>query len=259
MGKEIKFEYLIRMISDYSPFSVKKREFRCKNGGCGKKIKFKKKDKEVKCNNCNAKYTISKRKNKFMIYPRKGKSKFEFLKNKGILVTIVFGILAIVIAIFSQMQSEDHYEESEMFYNQSTDREIEILEEIDNLRVQLREGNNETFERKLKEELNITFLQAKLLAENILKYSQDAYEKGLSYSTLGNYTIAIKYYEEAIVLNPKNVNAWFHKGNALYQLGKYSEAIQCYNEAIKLNPNHSEAHNNLGVSLVELKRYEEAE
>jgi tetratricopeptide (TPR) repeat protein len=52
--------------------------------------------------------------------------------------------------------------------------------------------------------------------------------------------LAIKCYDEAIRLDPKDYAAWHNKGNALMYLGKYDEAIEAWDEVIKvirLNPN----------------------
>ncbi len=43
------------------------------------------------------------------------------------------------------------------------------------------------------------------------------YEKGLSLSYLKRYQEAIKCYDNAIELDPKNVDAWYRKGYAFYE------------------------------------------
>jgi tetratricopeptide (TPR) repeat protein len=40
--------------------------------------------------------------------------------------------------------------------------------------------------------------------------------------------------------------AWYNKGVALYNLGKYDEAIKAYDMAIEINPRDTDAWNNKG-------------
>ncbi|RQW78346.1 MAG: tetratricopeptide repeat protein [Methanothrix sp.] len=48
------------------------------------------------------------------------------------------------------------------------------------------------------------------------------------------------------------------KGIALGNQGKYNEAIKCFNEAIRLDPKEVDAWNNKGVALKALGRSDEA-
>jgi Flp pilus assembly protein TadD len=48
------------------------------------------------------------------------------------------------------------------------------------------------------------------------------------------------------------------KGIALGNQGKYDEAIKCFNEAIRLDPKEVDAWNNKGVALKALGRTDEA-
>jgi tetratricopeptide (TPR) repeat protein len=79
--------------------------------------------------------------------------------------------------------------------------------------------------------------------------AEDLLDKGVALYVQGNYSEAIKAYDEAIRLNPNLTEAWNNKGNALYAQGNYSDAIKCYEEAIRLDPNHAEAWNNKGIIL----------
>ena len=62
------------------------------------------------------------------------------------------------------------------------------------------------------------------------------YEKGNALGDSGKYLRAIKCYEKAITLNPKDADAWNNKGSALDNLKKHDDAIKAYDEAIRLNP-----------------------
>ena len=50
--------------------------------------------------------------------------------------------------------------------------------------------------------------------------------------------------DEAIRLNPEDINAYNNRGNAKFLLGQYKEAIADYDEAIRLNPKDANAYNN---------------
>lgn len=65
---------------------------------------------------------------------------------------------------------------------------------------------------------------------------------GLGNCYLANkeYSTALRYYEDAISLDPKNSNGWYLKGISYYQLQDYANALQCYNRAISLAPTRSE-------------------
>ena len=67
------------------------------------------------------------------------------------------------------------------------------------------------------------------------------------------YDEAIKAYDEAIWIDPYNVDAWNGKGNALYQQGKYKASIKAYDmvikHTIKSNPKLALAWYNKGIAL----------
>ena len=84
------------------------------------------------------------------------------------------------------------------------------------------------------------------------------FNKGVDFGKLKRYEEAIKAYEEAVKINPKNDDAWYNKGNGLARLKRYEEAIKAYEEAVKINPKYDKAWYNKGFCLGELKRYEEA-
>src|SRR5574341_873832 len=69
---------------------------------------------------------------------------------------------------------------------------------------------------------------------------------------------AIKYYDKALDLDPKNVKALYNKGLSLDNLGTYKEAITYYDKVLAIDPNDIAALNNKGAALDDLGRYEEA-
>ena len=67
-------------------------------------------------------------------------------------------------------------------------------------------------------------------------------EEGLKLYYKRNFADAIKYFNEAINLNPNFDWAYISRGNAYYYSRQYERAIQDYDKAIQINPNHVKAH-----------------
>jgi len=83
-------------------------------------------------------------------------------------------------------------------------------------------------------------------------------EKGLAFNTSGKYEEAIRCYDKALALDPRNPAACHNKGNSLCAAGRYEEALRCYNEALVADPRDPKAWNNRGGCLVALGRQDEA-
>jgi tetratricopeptide (TPR) repeat protein len=90
--------------------------------------------------------------------------------------------------------------------------------------------------------------------KNIAAYNN----KWIALSELRRYEEAIKMYEKAIELDPKNIVVYFNKWNVLDNLWKYEEAIKMFDKAIELDSNYIDAYINKWNALSELRRYEEA-
>jgi len=71
----------------------------------------------------------------------------------------------------------------------------------------------------------------------------------------GDYQEAIKDYNKAIELNPKDAEAYYNRGLAKVKLGDYRGAIEDFNKAIEINPKIAEAYNNRGVAKGDLGDY----
>lgn len=79
--------------------------------------------------------------------------------------------------------------------------------------------------------------------------SQDSYSyaynnRGTAYWAIGAHDRAIRDYDEAIRLNPRDYYAYSNRANSLSAKGEYDRAILDYNEAIRLNARFAEAYNN---------------
>jgi tetratricopeptide (TPR) repeat protein len=82
--------------------------------------------------------------------------------------------------------------------------------------------------------------------------------KGLVFNKLGRYEEAITWFDKAIEIDPNFVYALNNKGVTLTNLGRYEEAITWFDKAIEIDPNFVDALYNKGGALAELGKYEEA-
>ncbi|KAG2317366.1 hypothetical protein Bca52824_020488 [Brassica carinata] len=72
------------------------------------------------------------------------------------------------------------------------------------------------------------------------------------------YSEALKFYDRAIELSPKNVTYLSNRAAALSSLGRIGEALNQWEEAIKLDPQSAQARHGLGMSLLSLGHVDEA-
>ena len=79
----------------------------------------------------------------------------------------------------------------------------------------------------------------------------DSYEyfnkKGNEYLKLGQYPVAIEYFNNAIRLRQDDADIYHNRATAYGQLGKYQQAIADYNESIRLKPNYADSYHNRGI------------
>ncbi|MEZ0371018.1 MAG: tetratricopeptide repeat protein, partial [Candidatus Sericytochromatia bacterium] len=66
------------------------------------------------------------------------------------------------------------------------------------------------------------------------------FDRGLAYQNLGNAALALKDYSEAILLNPRYLEAYSARAGVFRELSEYLPAIVEYNFLIKLEPNNSD-------------------
>ncbi len=72
-------------------------------------------------------------------------------------------------------------------------------------------------------------------------------KSGISLSEKGLLTEAIAEFDEAIRLDPKLVQAYYHRGNVYRSLGEYEPAFQNYSDAIRLDTQFAPAYANRAV------------
>ncbi len=73
-----------------------------------------------------------------------------------------------------------------------------------------------------------------------------------------HYSQALRAYEEALGIEPRNFYAWNGKGTALYSQGSYKKAYESYQRAIEIEPENPVVWVSAGLALKRLQRYQQA-
>ena len=82
--------------------------------------------------------------------------------------------------------------------------------------------------------------------------------RGSLFKQLKFYDEALKSYDRALILNPKNARHWIEYGNILGILGRHPEATAAYQWAQKINAKSSLLLSNQCANLNRLEKFEEA-
>jgi len=83
------------------------------------------------------------------------------------------------------------------------------------------------------------------------------YNMGLTLLDLKRYEEAISVFEQTLQLDPTYAGAYFNKGVALGELRQPEEALVAFDLARQLDPGYIATYGNKGLALYELQRYEE--
>jgi tetratricopeptide (TPR) repeat protein len=84
------------------------------------------------------------------------------------------------------------------------------------------------------------------------------YNEGNSYTRASQYENAIKYYNQAIYLNPDLAAAYYNRGNAYSYIGRFQRAEVDYSRVISLEPDFINAYYNRGLAYLALRQFEHA-
>jgi tetratricopeptide (TPR) repeat protein len=87
---------------------------------------------------------------------------------------------------------------------------------------------------------------------------QSLFNKAVILQMSGRVGEAITCYDKLIQLNPKDPEIWSNKGIALRGIGKTQEAIDCYRSGLELNPKDATLWSNLGIALRNIGRIKES-
>lgn len=84
-------------------------------------------------------------------------------------------------------------------------------------------------------------------APNTHKAAYEFYKNGREQLSLGNFTGAVQFYQQAIQLEPNFADVYLSLGHAYIKLEKSQDAIKAFKEATRLNPDMEEAHYGMGL------------
>ena len=158
--------------------------------------------------------------------------------------------------------------------SEENDRKIEDLREKynratsqaekDSLRKQMNDADRDFLaNQKNKEGLRLYYSQN---YEDAIKFYKEAIElnpnyyeaysnRGVVYAQLKQYELAIHDFNKSIDINPYNAITYLNRGATYALLDKNERAIQDYDKAIELNPNFLEAHYNRGLAYHNFGQY----
>jgi tetratricopeptide (TPR) repeat protein len=137
-------------------------------------------------------------------------------------------------------RGERHLENKEYF---SAEYEFGSALEKDEKNVRANFGLGETYlaqgdTEKAKEQFG-KLSQVDAITDS--RYKHIFNEFGIKLRQLGMYGEAVRHYERALKLEPKDENLWFNLARALFEGGKGEKAGQALTKAMELNPDFAEA------------------
>ncbi len=89
-------------------------------------------------------------------------------------------------------------------------------------------------------------------------YSSVFFNRAMAYTHLGKYQLAIEDYDKAVLMNSDFIEAYNNRGRIYGQVGQYRMAIEDFNKVININPKHEKAYNNRGLAFNALRQYQNA-
>lgn len=112
---------------------------------------------------------------------------------------------------------------------------------------------------QLKDSANaIKYFRAALLEAEPIDRDEIYLDLAVEYENKGEWKLALKVLEEAIVKNPHNEGAIYEIAFCYDQLGEYKKSIDCYSNFIDENPYSFTAWYNLGNAYLKIDDYNQA-
>jgi tetratricopeptide (TPR) repeat protein len=100
------------------------------------------------------------------------------------------------------------------------------------------------------------------LLPNVEEKANCVFTMGQAMENVGDYPAAVRYYREALSLEPTNTFVWYFINNnlgfSLNTLGQFADGEVYCRKAIEIDVNRPNGHKNLGISLEGQGRYAEA-
>ena len=87
---------------------------------------------------------------------------------------------------------------------------------------------------------------------------QSFIDQGIKNSQAGRYDQALKAFDQALKLKPKDPALLTYKGIVYYAQNRNDQALQLFDEAIKLNPNFAKAYYQRGMIHYNQEKYSQA-
>ncbi|MGA2809796.1 MAG: tetratricopeptide repeat protein [Candidatus Acidiferrum sp.] len=109
-------------------------------------------------------------------------------------------------------------------------------------------------QNKAAESLNLFTAAAKIKPPR----ADDLKIVALDYVLLGDQSSAAHYLEQALAMQPDDVELRYYLGRVRYQQNQFALAIAAFEDVLRRDPQHVKAENNLGLSLEAMNRVNEA-
>ena len=74
--------------------------------------------------------------------------------------------------------------------------------------------------------------------------------RGTRYANLGQFDIAISYYNRALSIKPDYVEAHYNLGFSHHRLGQLDAAVRSYKKIVAINPDYAKSHDNKILSVI---------
>lgn len=103
------------------------------------------------------------------------------------------------------------------------------------------------------------FTESPRLLSGVDEFTAPDYNnRGVTYHTLQRYDEALRDYNRAIELNPRDAFAYSNRGITYADLQHHDEALTAFTQAIEFDPQYATAYYNRGNTYFDLQRYDEA-
>ena len=173
------------------------------------------------------------------------------------------GYIKVVVTVEAQVDTDDFETALKKWQNKDSNEKSNLVEQdksqqklIENQTQQIKELEQNLSNIKTEQDKQNIQQKIKEIDKDAL-YIQKIYE-GRKFFNKKNYTEALKFFDEAVNLNPNNYKGYFERGTTYQYIQNYEQSIIDLNKAIELNPNSAAAYNNRGETYRYLKKYNQA-